>query len=96
MAVKKLLPNILFVILLLALFSQLSPVLVIGYEGIGGSFGIRPITHDCFGIVIGPSSTVRFLPKGDIEFRFIYFHFRYFIPSELVDPFCVGQDIVLY
>jgi len=86
MAVKKLLPNLLFVILLLALFSQLSPVLVIGYEGISGSFGIRPITHDCFGIVIGPSSTVRFL----------YFHIRYFIPSELVDPFCVGQDIVYY
>ena len=83
---KKLLPNLLFVILLLALFSQLSPVLVIGYEGISGSFGIRPITHDCFGIVIGPSSTVRFL----------YFHIRYFIPSELVDPFCVGQDIVYY
>jgi hypothetical protein len=93
---KKLVNNLLFIILLFVLFSQLSPVLVTGCGGIAGTFGIRPISQDCIGALIKVDTAIKIFPKGDIEFKLIFFHFRYYMPSELEDPICVGQDIVYF
>jgi hypothetical protein len=83
-------------IIALLLLSQMSPVIVSACGGIAGSFGVRLISHDCLGLRIEAKKAVEILPSGDLEFRFIGFHFRYFVSSDYTESsrlVCIGQDI---
>ena len=61
-------------------------------RGVGGSFGLRPQTHGCIGISLGPN-VIHWLPKGDVEFR-VLVHVRNHIPAKFSgERFCLGQDI---
>jgi hypothetical protein len=83
-------------IIILILLSQMSPVLVSASGGIAGSFGVRLISHDCLGLRIEAKKAVEILPEGDLEFRLIGFHFRYFVSSDYADSsrlIYIGQDI---
>ncbi len=54
------------------------------------------MTHDCIGLRISTEKAIDLFPKGEIEFHFLSFHFRYSAPSEFADSdraFCIGQDI---
>jgi len=75
-----------FVILAL---TQLQPWIVERAGGVAGSFGVRPITHDCLGITYENG----FFPPGEMDFTFMQFHFRYFVTADLSRPLCIGQDI---
>lgn len=84
------------IIIILFLLSQMSPVLVRASGGIAGSFGVRLISHDCLGLRIEAKKAMEILPEGDLEFRLIGFHFRYFVSSDYADSsrlICIGQDI---
>ncbi len=93
---KLLLKIFIITIFSLIALTQLSGMLVAGRGGVAGSFGIRPMTHDCIGLRIGAERTTELLPEGDFEFHFLLFHFRYSVLSEFADSdrvFCIGQDI---
>jgi hypothetical protein len=62
--------------------------------GVGGSLGIRPVTHKCIGFVIDGVTTSA-LPSGDWGFdRFL--SVRYSLPEEREGArLCLGQDVWL-
>lgn len=71
----------------------MQPVIVESVGGVAGSFGVRPVSHDCLGYVYLPNR-IGVFPFGEIEFRMIKFHFRYSVPdADDSRPLCIGQDI---
>ena len=81
---------ILTVVSAVFLLVQLQPAMVRSVGGVAGSFGVRPVSHQCFGLVIAKND---YLPPDEIEFTMILFHFRYSISHEDERPLCMGQDI---
>lgn len=64
--------------------------------GIARSFGVRLISHDCLGLMIEAKRAVEIFPEGELEFKFVRFHFRYYVSSDYADStrsICIGQDI---
>jgi len=60
--------------------------------GVGGTFGIRPVSHRCIGIPVDGATTSA-LPTGDWGFSFLL-DVRYYMPQEREGvEFCLGQDI---
>lgn len=60
--------------------------------GVGGSLGIRPVTHKCIGLTIDGTTTSA-LPTGDWGFDTLV-HFRYSLPEVREGKrLCLGQDI---
>lgn len=93
MRIKK--KYLLVIILVIISVPLLQIVLLSSYNAVGGSFGFRPISHNCVGFKINQETADKFFPKGDVEFQFL-FHFRYLNPPDsenLNDVFCFGQDI---
>jgi hypothetical protein len=79
----------------IALLSQFQVILIHNRGAVGGSFGLRPISHDCIGWS-APVERLDWLPNRDVEFHLGLFHFRYSSTDENVDsgtPMCLGQDI---
>jgi hypothetical protein len=73
--------------------TQLQPALVQGFGAVNGTFGLRPMSHDCAGLRIS-GDKLAWLPDGDGQGRLWLFAFRYSVPA---DPsgqtFCLGQDL---
>jgi hypothetical protein len=87
--IRKPLFTLLLIVLMLLVLSQLQPWLVERAGGVAGSFGVRPLTHVCFGVTYENG----IFPPGEIGFTFLWFHFRYFVTGDDPRPLCVGQDI---
>lgn len=75
--IRRVVISLLLLLLLALILSQLQGVLLSSLGAIDGSFGVRPITQGCVGVIAqGAESAARF-PRGDVEFRLGLFHFRY-------------------
>jgi hypothetical protein len=80
---KKIIVSIIIIFLWFIFFSPL---------GIASTFGIRPVSHMCVGLLVSPDKIS--LPKGDITFFSIGIrYFRYYVPENLIEPLCVGIDV---
>ena len=81
------------IVLLLAL-TQLQPLILHAFGAVDGSFGLRPVSHKCAGIVLrGEWVTMRLAP-ADRQAKLGYFSIRYHVPDEATErEFCLGQDI---
>jgi hypothetical protein len=87
---------VLVVVAVILGLSQLQPLVLRSVGAVDGSFGIRPVSHECLGLTIGSEKSLSRLPPGDVEFQLGRFHFRYFISAEDGSgqrPICVGQDV---
>lgn len=93
---KTLIKYLVIVFVIALVLSQLQPLLFRPTGAVGGSFGLRPISHKCLGVTLeGPQRTSA-LPEGDVEFELGLFHFRYFVSGEVgpgETPMCLGQDL---
>ena len=86
--IRSLVSLVVFVVVLVVL--QLVAVNFFG--GVGGSLGIRPVSHRCIGITIDGVTTSA-LPSGDWGFDYLL-HVRYRLPEEREGVrLCLGQDI---
>ncbi|OGG00503.1 hypothetical protein A2Y99_02655 [Candidatus Gottesmanbacteria bacterium RBG_13_37_7] len=86
----------LFLIILLIIFVYICFIKLpyVLYPGsLGGSFGIRPLSHECFGLSINADTTIRYFPKGDIYFYFLWKGYEYFVTDDWPRNYCIGQDI---
>ena len=91
---RRILFFILDLIILLAVLSQLQPVYLHLVGAVDGTFGLRPVSHQCAGLMLSSEAVTRQLPPADWEKRIGFFHVRYFIPREADErKFCLGQDI---
>jgi hypothetical protein len=61
------------------------------YGGIGGSLGIRPVTHGCAGLTLS-QPTLGFLPHAFYEVT-SPLNLRYQVTDDPRSMYCVGQDI---
>lgn len=94
--VKKSVGLLLFIFLAFILIMQCQPLLLNAIGAIDGSFGVRRISHHCLGLTLNDESVARILPRGDVEFHFLLFHFRYAVnPTESSTnrAYCLGQDV---
>ncbi len=61
----------------------------------GGTFGIRPISHGCYGIKLKSSCVYMSLPEGSLENKFL--DVGYYVPADREKwknhDFCLGQDV---
>ncbi|MFT3891314.1 MAG: hypothetical protein QM730_06740 [Anaerolineales bacterium] len=93
MNLKKKLPkhlfNLLLIVFILLVLTQLQPWIVRRAGGVAGSFGVRSVTHACLGITYENG----IFPPGAMQFTLGYFHFRYSVDKEDTRPLCIGQDI---
>lgn len=60
---------------------------------IGGSFGIRPLSHKCFGLVLSSHTANRLLPKGNVKFNLFWKKYEYRVGKDWSKAYCLGQDI---
>jgi hypothetical protein len=93
---KTLLEYLILALVVALVLSQLQPLVVRAAGGVGGSFGVRPVSHRCLGLVLEGPDRASKLPAGEVEFQLGLFHFRYSLSEEdrLGDgPICVGQDV---
>lgn len=80
----------------LLLLTQLQPVLIRAKRAVEGSFGVRPVTHECVGLRLSEAGATRWLPVADFQFRLGRFHFRYVVRPRGAGgarDYCIGQDI---
>ena len=92
---KRRIVNITAVILAVLLLLQLQPLIVQARQGVDGSFGYRPISHECLGWIV-PADSISWLPFTDSNFQLGYFNFHYSLTKEDFDAatvMCMGQDI---
>lgn len=87
---KRPLTIILAITFALFLFMQLQPALIRSAGGVAGSFGVRPVSHQCFGLAVTENER---LPAGEFEFTMVLFHFRYSVSHEDERSLCIGQDV---
>jgi hypothetical protein len=80
-------------LLLCCAATQFQVTLVRGLGAVNGSFGLRPLSHDCLGLEIA-GEKLAWLPDGEWDARIILFTLRYALPA---DPsgrtYCLGQDL---
>ncbi|MBK9928155.1 MAG: hypothetical protein IPP66_23045 [Anaerolineales bacterium] len=72
------------------LLTQLQPAIIYFAGAVAGTFGVRPVSHQCFGLVVTENDH---FPPGEVNITMILFHFRYSVSHEDERPVCVGQDI---
>ena len=92
---KRCIVNAIVILVAVFLILQLQPFVIRARAVVAGSFGLRPVSHDCLGRM-GAAQHLSWLPFADFEFRLGYFHFRYALTREsLIDDaqMCLGQDI---
>jgi len=92
---RRLALSLLLASLLLTCFAvtQLQPALLHGRGALDGSFGLRPMSHDCAGLRIA-AENLAWLPAGEIRFRLGLFDFRYSVEAQPGGrTFCLGQDL---
>jgi hypothetical protein len=93
---KQTLPLAIFLCLLLScgLFSQLQPALLHSLGAVDGSFGFRPMSHQCAGLQVD-SASISWLPAADERFSIGRFSVRYWVEEEAWPerPYCLGQDV---
>lgn len=80
----------------LLLLTQLQAVVLRASGAVDGDFGVRPMSHRCYGFTLAGREVPRIFPSGDVRFHFINFHFRYRLWEEdrqSEHPICFGQDI---
>ena len=83
------------ILVAILLVLQLQPLVIRARHGVAGSFGLRPVTHDCLGWM-STAQNLSWPPFADFEFHLGYFHFRYAFTRDsfLSDvQMCIGQDI---
>lgn len=69
--------------------TQLQPWVTERMGGVDGSFGVRPVSHACLGFTYKNG----FFPRGEADFTFQRFHFRYSVAEDVSRSLCIGQDI---
>lgn len=81
-------------IVLLIVLTQFQPLFLRSLGAVDGSFGLRPVSHKCAGIILsGEKITARF-PPADWQGKLGYFSIRYQVLSEATEgEFCLGQDV---
>ena len=88
---------ILLTILAITIFlSQLQPFIVRAASAVDGTFGVRPVSHQCLGITQDASEGGFWPPIGDLEFSLWLFQFRYSVTENDktgLRPLCFGQDL---
>ena len=87
--------TVLVAIVVLLLILQLQPFIVRARDGVDGSLGFRPMSHDCLGFV-SKSNAVSYLPFGELQFQILNFKYRYNFTKDIFDSevdMCAGQDI---
>ena len=81
-------------ILLCMIATQLQPVLLRALDAVDGSFGLRPVTHQCVGLRLAGGTVSARFPSADWEGTIGFFHVRYFVTRDATDrDFCLGQDV---
>lgn len=74
--------------------TQLQPALLKSMHAVGGSFGLRPMSHQCIGLKV-MGEAIDWLPAGDYRLTIGRFLIRYRV-EEQVRPeriYCIGQDV---
>jgi len=88
---------ILLTFLAIAIFlSQLQPFIVKAAGAVDGTFGVRPISHNCLGLILNAGENAFWPPPGDVKFHLWLFHFRYDVNEKHKAEqrsMCVGQDL---
>lgn len=77
-----------------ALSTQLQPTLLRAFRAVDGSFGIRPMSHQCAGLRVDGAS-LGWLPAADVRFSVGWFSIRYWVDEKPWSdrPYCFGQDV---
>jgi len=76
--------------------SQLQPFVVKAAGAVDGTFGVRPISHNCLGITYEAGEGDIWPPNGDVEFTLWLFQFRYTVSENDKSGhrlMCTGQDL---
>jgi hypothetical protein len=90
----KILPNILLAFTILLLLTQLQPLFLRVLGAVDGTFGLRPVTHQCAGLRLTGGFVLERFPATEWEGKFGFFRARYFVTRDAMDwDFCLGQDI---
>ncbi len=81
-------------ILACAVLTQLQPTLLHAFRAVDGSFGIRPMSHQCAGIQADGAS-LGWLPAADFRFTVGRFSVLYWVDKDAWPghPYCIGQDV---
>ena len=81
-------------ILLIVLLTQLQPAYLHAIGAVDGTFGLRPTTHKCVGILLDGKWVGENLPQNEWQETFALFKMRYFNRAIMPDSeFCLGQDV---
>jgi hypothetical protein len=89
-----LLTILLYLLLACALFSQFQPALLRSLGAVDGTFGFRPMSHQCAGLQVEGTS-LSWLPVADVHFSIGRFSVRYWVNEQpwSEHPYCLGQDV---
>jgi len=81
-------------VLACAASTQLKPFLLKSLGALDGSFGVRPMSHACAGLMLNSASIDR-LPTAVFRFNVGRFSVRYWVDegSRSERRYCLGQDI---
>ena len=91
---RRFLFTLLTIVILLALLTQLQPVLLNASGAVDGSFGLRPTSHKCAGLTLTGKWVAGRLDPADWQGKFGLFSLRWFVPEDAGErDFCLGQDI---
>jgi hypothetical protein len=93
---KTLIKYLLITLIAVLGLSQLQPLYLRSTGAVDGTFGIRPMSHKCLGLILGVNRDLSLLPIGQVEFHIGLFHYRYAITEENKSgerPICLGQDL---
>lgn len=88
---------VLLTFLAIAIFlSQLQPFIVKAAGAVDGTFGVRPISHECLGNTQEASEGDIWPQVGDVEFKLWLFQFHYTVSENDKTGhrlMCTGQDL---
>ena len=91
---RRILITLFIILILLASTSQLQPVYLRALGAVDGTFGLRPTTHKCVGILLDGKWVGENLPQDEWQETFGLFKMRYFNRAIMPDSdFCLGQDV---
>lgn len=74
--------------------TQLQPVVLRSIGAVDGSFGVRPMSHQCVGLRVD-GALLGWWPAADVRFSVGRFSIRYWVDEDLLPerPYCLGQDV---
>lgn len=94
MKYKKILLGLFISLLILILLTQLQPLFLRSLGAVDGTFGLRPVSHECAGITLTGEWVSARLAPADWQKKVGYFSIRYQVPQEAEGRvFCLGQDV---